>query len=67
MINYQLKIHNKFEFMSGEVYVVPVASISGHTKPCDNAQNSLYQQDVDAVQSLSGIKPSHYITTKMYM
>ena len=48
--------------MSGEVYLVPVASISGHTNPRDSAQKSLYQQDFDAVQSLNEIKPSQYIT-----
>ena len=62
MILYQLKINNTFEFMFVEVHLVPVASISGHTKPRDNAQNSLYQQDVDAVQSLNAIKTSQYIT-----
>ena len=48
--------------MSGEVYLVPVASTSGHTKPHDNVQNSLYGQHFDAVQSLNGRKPSNYIT-----
>ena len=47
--------------MSGEVYLVPVASISGHTKPRDNMKNSLYQQYFDALQSLNGIKSSQYI------
>ena len=47
--------------MLGEVYLVPVASIPGHTKPRDNAQHSLYQQDFDTVESLNGIKPSQYI------
>ena len=47
--------------MLGEVYLVPVDSISGHTKQCDNAQNSLYQQDFDAVQRLNEIKLSQYI------
>ena len=61
MIVYQLKIHNTFKFMLGKVYLVPVASISGHTKPRDNTQHSLYQQDFDAVQSLNEIKPSQYI------
>ena len=45
-----------FEFMSGEVHLVPVASISGHTKPRDNAHNSLYQHNFDAVQSINVIK-----------
>ena len=62
MILYQLKIHKSFEFMSGEAYLVAVASISGHTKPQDYVQNSLYQQDFDAVQSLNVLKPSQYIT-----
>ena len=47
--------------MSGEVYLVPVASISGHRKPHFNAQNSLYQQSFDAVQSLNRRKHSQYI------
>ena len=48
--------------MSGEVYLVPVASISAHTKPRDNVQNSLYQQYFYAVQTSNGRKPSQYIT-----
>ena len=48
-----MKIHNTFEFMPGNVYLVPVASIYGHTEPRHNAQNLLYQQDFDAIQSLN--------------
>ena len=48
--------------MLGEVYLVPVASISGHTKPRDNAKKSLYQQDFDALQRLNEIQLSQYIT-----
>ena len=47
--------------MLGEVYFVLVASISADTKPCDNVQNSLHQQDFDAAQYLNGSKPSQYI------
>ena len=43
------------------MYLVSVASISVHTIPRDNAQNLLYQQDFDAMQSLNGRKPSQYI------
>ena len=60
-IIYQIKIRYTFECMSGEVYLVPVASISAHTKPRDK-QNLLYQQDFDAVQSLYERKPTQYIT-----
>ena len=43
--------------MSGLFYLVPLTSISGHTRPHDNAQNSLYQQDFDTVQISNEKKP----------